>query len=259
MKIITVAIILAVVAIDANAAWGPKYGSEDSCIVERKNGRKFYFCGQSQSECAGYKVLKWSTQKAFQNEKSFTSEFDSSRTFYCCNPDGGARGVWKEGKSWYVTNKVATKQLENGTCNYQRRINICGGDESTDCTVPDTCTNGTFMRNDECVTNCPDGSVFESETSNVCITCETTEFQGINKDQECVQCDPDTEFFDLETKTCVAKAELTHITKEMMMQCHKCPNNVLFYDCCKMLSMSESERTNMENYEQIVNDCQIRQ
>ena len=157
MKIITVAIILAVVAIDANAAWGPKYGSEDSCIVERKNGRKFYFCGQSQSECAGYKVLKWSTQKAFQNEKSFTSEFDSSRTFYCCNPDGGARGVWKEGKSWYVTDEVATKQLENGTCNYQRRINICGGDESTDCTVPDTCTNGTFMRNDECVTNCPDG------------------------------------------------------------------------------------------------------
>ena len=32
-----------------------------------------------------------------------------------------------------------------------------------------------------------------------------------------------------------------------------------FYDWCKMLSMSESERTNMENYEQIVNDCQIRQ
>ena len=187
MKIITVAIILAVVAIDANAAWGPKYGSEDSCIVERKNGRKFYFCGQSQSECAGYKVLKWSTQKAFQNEKSFTSEFDSSRTFYCCNPDGGARGVWKEGKSWYVTDEVATKQLEHA------------------------------------------------------IITDASTYVGATK---------------VQTVPSQIHAQMEHLCA-MTNVLQTVPT--AFYDCCKMLSMSESERTNMENYEQIVNDCQIRQ
>lgn len=251
-------IILSATCCDAIAAWGPKFGSGDSCIVERKDGRKFYFCGKSQSSCAGKNVNKFSTQKTYKHQDSFTSKYDSGRKFFCCNPDNADRGVWKEGSSWYTTNTTATKELENGngTCNYTKRINICGDDESTDCTAPDKCNPGTTLRNGACVAPCANNTAFESATSNTCIACETTAYQGINHDTNlCIKCDPDTQFFDTQTKKCVSKTSMTRITSAAMKKCYGCPNNVLFKDCA--ILFSKNNPRNEAKYNDIVKECDI--
>ena len=247
------------------AAWGPKYGSGDSCIVERKdNKRQFHFCGKSQDSCADYKVRKYSLEWSHKNGESFTSEVDSDRTFFCCNKDNADRGVWKEGSKWYTKETIEKKQLTNGTCNYTKRVTICGEEESTDCTVPDTCSDGAVLRNGECVTPCSGNTAFESTTSNKCIECETTRYQRISKNSSgsniCIKCDSGTQFFDTKTQNCVSKDTFNRITKEAMEKCYGCPNNVLFKECSEFFSQPEnmgSTGKRNSTYQQIITKCYI--
>lgn len=242
---------------DANSAWGPKFGSNDTCIVERKNGRKFYFCGKSQDKCDGKKVTKWSTERTYKHKGSFSSKYDSGRKFWCCNPDEEDYGRWIESSSWYDGEQYTEiKELETGTCNVVKRKNVCGDAEIIiDCDVPDDCPGDTLLRNGECVKPCDDGSVFESDTSNKCMKCETTKHQGIDENLKCVKCDKSSEFWDEENKKCVKKNELTKISHDVMQQCYKCTNNTTFKEC--VFYINSPNRVTPEKRAQIITDCDL--
>lgn len=257
MKKFYVFIFISIIGYDASAAWAPKFGSNDSCIVEYKNSkRQFHFCGNSQNECAGYKVKKYSKEWTHSNGENFTSAYDSTRKFFCCNKNNAAQGVWKEGTQWYTKDEIAKKQLTNGTCNYRKRITICGDEESTDCDTPDACNAGAILRNNACVVPCNGTTAFESATSNTCIECETTAYQGIGADTICVKCDSGTQFFNKKTKKCISKDSMTTYSKETMKKCFGCPGNETFKKCVKILNQPQSTR-NATEYKEIAKECRI--
>ena len=194
-------------------AWGPKFGSNDSCIAEYKSThRYFYFCGQNTyGSCAGKNVMAYSRVYKYDHQDTRTTK-NHSRKFWCCNPNNDVKGIWKEGDSWYTTDTIETKELPNGSCQYRKLINICGIDETVECTVPDECNPGTILRNNACVAPCDGTTAFASKTSNECIECETTAYQGIDHTaNECVRCDEATQFFDKITKKCISKTSLNRL------------------------------------------------
>lgn len=242
-------------------AWGPKFGSNDSCIAEYKSThRYFYFCGQNTyGSCAGKNVMAYSRVYKYDHQDTRTTK-NHSRKFWCCNPNNDVKGIWKEGDSWYTTDTIETKELPNGSCQYRKLINICGIDETVECTVPDECNPGTILRNNACVAPCDGTTAFASKTSNECIECETTAYQGIDHTtNECVRCDEATQFFDKITKKCISKTSLNRLDATAMKACYGCPNNETFKECAILFTKSETARRASANYDEIVRDCYIKE
>lgn len=242
---------------NADAAWGPKFGSGDSCIVERKNSkRQFHFCGKSQDSCAGKDVKKKSKEWTHEHTGTFTSAYDSTRKFFCCNKNNDDKGVWKEGNAWYTSDTIEKKELPNGTCNYRKRITICGDDDSTTCDTPDTCKAGTILRNNECIAPCKANQAFASASDNTCIECQTTNYQGPAENNICIKCDSKNQFFNTKTKKCISKDTMKTYSANTMKQCHGCPNKDFFKQCVELLSKS-SDMRNTSEYKKIASQCHL--
>ena len=213
---------------------------------------------------AGKNVMAYSRVYKYDHQDTRTTK-NHSRKFWCCNPNNDVKGIWKEGDSWYTTDTIETKELPNGSCQYRKLINICGIDETVECTVPDECNPGTILRNNACVAPCDGTTAYASKTSNECIECETTAYQGIDHTtNECVRCDEATQFFDKITKKCISKTSLSktslnRLDATAMKACYGCPNNELFKECAILFSKSENARRASANYDEIVRDCYIKE
>lgn len=251
-------LILAIITTtSAYAGWDPKSGKEGACLVEKKSGKRFYFCGRNTGSCAGYNARSGHTQKSYSHGDSVTSKHNDSLTYWCCNGTTQESGYFVQSKNWIKIDTVVTVQLETGTCNYRKQVNVCDQEESTPCTVPDKCPNGRILINDECVSPCKDGEVLESKISNKCVKCETTIRQGIVGDK-CVKCD-DMQFFDRKRKKCIEKSDLQSFSRQVMKKCYACPNDDTFKKCVELFNMDESQRKADSAWASILNQCMIKE
>lgn len=248
-----------------HADW--KTNATNSCWVDSAGlfEDKFWYCGyhnesdKKATKCGGT-WLNFNDERIFlYHGESF--EYDpwyktgSGGKYWCCTGTKTTAGYFVKNGSWIIKKGTVTVELENGTCTYEKTVNACGEETSTPCTEPTTCAKGYIDRNNECIQPCEDGQVFESPTSNKCIPCETTMYQGVKNDtdgQYCLKCDQHTEFFDKKKKQCVNKDNgYKKISKDIMKQCGLCPNSTIFKGCIECLS-SDNYATCAETYK---TDC----
>lgn len=257
MKKYLVIICIGLLCPDAYAAWDPKGSGDMSCMVEKKSGKRFYFCGaRSKDSCAGYTMRKAHDRTTVLHGNSFTSKNNSDLKYWCCGGTNSESGHFVKASQWYKTNKTVTVTLENGTCNYTQKINVCDEEESTPCTTPDKCTNGRVLHGGQCVTPCNDGEVFENTTSSTCITCETTNRQGIVGDK-CIKCN-DAQFFDRQNGKCIEKSSMKSFGKLVMKQCYACPNKDVFAQCVEIFNMPAENRKSVSGYSSVMSQCLIK-
>lgn len=250
-------ILITIAGMNAYASWDPKSNDDASCMVEKKNGKRFYFCGKQQDKCAGYKMRKGHDRDMILHGKSFTSKNNSSLKYWCCGGTPTESGHFVKGNSWWATETVETITLESGTCNYKKRVNICGEEESVPCTKPDKCNSGKILRNGECITPCDEDQAYQNPSSNTCVECATTNYQGIDKNNICVKCDKDNEFFNRETKKCISKKEMKQYPHDVMKKCWACSPET-FPECVDIFSQPESNRKkDLQKYKRIIGDCNI--
>lgn len=257
MKKYLIIICVELLCINAYAGWDPKGSGDMSCMVEKKDSKHYYFCGaRSEDWCAGYKLKKQFMRTTVLHGNSFTSERNSSLKYWCCGGTNTNSGHFVKSNQWYKTNKVVTVTLDNGTCNYTQKINVCDEEESTPCTTPDNCTNGRVLHGGQCVTPCNDGEVFENATSGTCIPCETTNRQGIVGDK-CIKCN-DAQFFDRQKGKCIEKSALKSFDKLVMKQCYACPNKDVFAKCVEIFNMPAENRKSVSGYSGVMSQCLIK-
>ena len=245
-----------------HAMFGIRFGYNNQCIIDYFATRQdWYFCGKALFKhpvCSGRSALNGYNRQWLLHGEGFSSVYDNSRHFWCCHGKDDYMGRFVETHLPFQTSEVVTVDLGNGrTCTYERITNVCGDVIDVPCTTPTNCPDGTLFRNNDCVVPCSGTTAFESVTSNKCIECETTNYQGISTDRQCVKCDPVTQFFDKFAKKCVLKTSMSMITATAMKKCYGCPNNQMLKECGLLFSLSESERRAADNYEQIITDCYI--
>ncbi|MFQ6760202.1 MAG: hypothetical protein ACLRFM_02280 [Alphaproteobacteria bacterium] len=178
----------------ATAAW--KMGSSNACF--RHNNNYFDYCGQQPLGCAGRDDDPDDHRDWYYNGD--TAIMDETE-YWCCGGTHSEQGkfqVKKNGEtSFYVSTTTQRKDLGNGAfCMQTVKVNVCGTTEIEDCTEPEAraCTSGTRFRNNTCAPICTGTQAYASATSNECIDCPTTAYQGI-VGGVCVKCDPSTQFF----------------------------------------------------------------
>jgi len=242
------------------AKYNQKHGSDYECWYETeyeagghgKGNWAYYYCGKQNDKCDGKKsktsdTIFWQYHGdtfTFQGGKN-PSEHDLY-TYYCCNGTKDEKGRYVRADSWIDSSKTVTetKHVTGGTCQVKIETDVCGDTHKIDCDTPGTCDAGYIMRNKVCAEICPDGSAFESDTSNKCIQCETTNYQGIktisSNNKLCIKCDKDTEFFDKETKACIKKSALKQTTNSAMKKCWRCPDNDAFAKCVDIIQKSST-------------------
>ncbi len=224
---------------NAYASWDPKSGNDGACLVEKKHGKRFYFCGPNTGSCAGYNARSGHTQRQYMHKQTVTSKNNSSLTYWCCDGTTNESGHFVLGNKWLTIDETVTVELESGgTCNYKKQINICGIEESKPCTIPDRCLKGTILRNEECVAPCGRGYAFENDKSNTCIECETTLRQAIVSDI-CVTC-TESQIFDKKAQKCVEKSDMVTISKTEFRKCWRCPD-VYYNDCVKIMKETKND------------------
>ena len=250
-----------------------------------------FICGTSiedDTKCGGKKAKKLKQKYFFNEGECFAIDHADNATgknisYFCC-----CSGTWKSvsntkdnsqkfggwsspgdynGNVWY-TKTSTTIDVSGGTCTYEKQVNMCGTQINQACTEPTGCTNGLVLRNGVCTSPCPDGQAWETDSSNKCIACETTYYQGItNKNTStngakiiaqgfnnkiCEKCDKDTEFFDKTNKMCIKKTSLKQISKNIMEKCGLCTTNDVMKQCISYYS----GETNACD-EQCKKDCMI--
>ncbi len=224
------------------------------CYIDTSGINTFWFCGNQSTSCAGKGMRKYMKRHWYYHGESF---YKDGTTYWCCNGTQSNSGRFVEGAAWEKS-EIVTKQLENGTCNYEKKTNVCG-EVSGDCTVPDQCNKGSIMRNNECVVLCSGAYAFENDVSNECIPCETTQYQGISSSGVCTRCDPGTQFFDKTSKKCIEKNSLETYSKTVMKKCFACPNTDVFKTCIKIFNLPENQQKNdIETYNNIIKECLIK-
>lgn len=243
------------------AKYNQKHGADNSCWYETEykagghgsGNWAYYFCGKTtwdycdNKECKGHDTCIKQVHGdsfTFKGGKNPSQHTASLNTYWCCNGTKDARGVYVPGKDWIVDSRIEVVPVGNGTCNQLVQIDICGEEHRTpeECTVPDPeqCNEGTIFRNGECAVVCTGNQFFESLTSNKCITCEPTKYQGVvtrSEDvavdgkkvhmtyQTCLKCDEGSELFDRDKQTCVAKTDIAQYSKVEMKECWKCSSS----------------------------------
>lgn len=252
--------------------------ADKTCIVNTEGRNTFWFCGKHSESCAGRKMRKrhyrhWMEHGhmaiyAGQISYGFTDDY----LYFCCIKEDGT-GYFKPQPKWiynkelqdyefndkefsdYNTTEIVRHDVNGGTCTYSRTVDMCGRPiDDKPCTMPDNCSDGTFLRNNSCTKPCDAGNAFESATSNNCIACETNQSQGISTDGICTKCNFPNEIFDSKKQQC---EPTVNISKTAMKSCFKCVNNQYFKTCAQLFSMSESERTEHSSWELIKTNCGI--
>ncbi|MBQ4129894.1 MAG: hypothetical protein IJD69_00760 [Alphaproteobacteria bacterium] len=229
-------------------------GDNNTCFVDTHKRNEFWYCGtHSDTKCGGKKLKNRHDRHWIYHGGKFTHD---GKNYWCCNGSYTATGHFVQTSSW-ISNKIITVQLANGTCNYTQKINACGDEESTPCTTPDTCTNGQILRNGTCVAPCAPAHAFESTTSNTCIACPETKYSGIAKNDTCIQCNPEHQFFDRTSKQCIEKNTLTAIPAKVLKKCYGCDNNDFFKTCVKIFNSATKEQSTHPEYINILKHCHI--
>lgn len=225
---ICVAVLIAVCC--TSVAYGDhRHGPRNECWRDTKykrNGFKwaYYYCGAQQAKCDGKKSKGHDKVFWQYHGDKFTFETDQRETYFCCGGTKSAEGKYVRADKWIVDEKIEKVQVSGGTCNKKIQTDACGEVHVVECNEPDNCNAGTTMRNGQCVKPCEDGQVFNGPSSNTCITCDTTPYQGPSANKEsCIKCDEGTEFFNRETKTCIKKSSLAVYAKQNFRECWRCP------------------------------------
>ncbi|MCM1294231.1 MAG: hypothetical protein NC311_01560 [Muribaculaceae bacterium] len=232
------------IATNAMAKQELKHGSDNSCYYISGYGKKstgnnwaYYFCGASATKCDGKTHKGHDLMKVQYHGEGFSW---NGRNFWCCNDTAGTAGHYEEGDKWIVHDDPKTKSVGNGTCEQRIQKTICGDEITVDCDSPGTCNSGHVMRNGECAAECPDGQAYESATSNKCIDCKTTNYQGIKTNTPdghkiCMKCENNARFFDRKSQTCVGKDKYKQIPGWAMKKCFACPNSEYFKQCVEIV------------------------
>jgi len=248
-KCIPILIIVAIIASSSAVAQDFRHGGSNECYYITGYGKKstgnnwaYYYCGGMSNKCNGKKSKGHDLVVRQNHGEKFTY---AGKTYWCCDGKSDSVGKYVQASAWFDSSKtvIEIKQVTGGTCEVKTETDVCGGTHKIDCDTPGTCNAGYVMRNKVCAEICPDGSAFESDTSNKCIKCETTNYQGIkpisSEDNVCIKCDKDTEFFNKETKACIKKSTLSkQITNTMMKKCWRCPDNDTFAKCIDIMQKS---------------------
>ena len=257
-KILCILMMILLVPTPSFARIKLRAGDNNRCFVNVKDTNRFWYCGTQDSTCAGKKLRKYHKRWWQYHGEGFDS--GEGRHFWCCGGSTTAQGHYVETWDPFYSRETVTVDLPNGTCTYERITNVCGEVIDEPCTEPTECDAGLILRNGQCVAPCDGTTAFASKTSNECVECATTAYQGIDdKTSECVRCDSGTQFFDKKTKTCVSKtsSSLKKVTAATMKKCYGCPNSDVFKECTTLFSKSDTERRAAENYERIISECYI--
>ncbi len=235
---------MALFAIQAASGANFEHGRNSECWYDRKYNKHwgYWFCGAQAASCNKHKCKGHDTCFWQYHGDSFSY---GGQKYWCCGGTKEAEGKYFAGQ-WIKEQKTEKKQLTNGTCNVLIKTNICGETKKVDCDTPDTCESGYRLRNKECVAPCGEDEVYESSTSNKCIKCETTVYQGIvqrGTENGCLKCDKDSEFFDKVNKVCVKKASLTSYTIPEMKSCWRCPQSYVKYCIEAMVAAVKTGRS----------------
>lgn len=244
------AIVIATLPTNSHAKF--RAGDNNRCWIDDHKRNEFWYCGSQDTKCAGYKLKSSHHRHWLYHGDNFTND---NRKFWCCNGTTSAQGIFVEAASFYKEDTVVTKDLGTGTCNWHKRVDVCDNVIGTECTTPDECNSGYILRNKECVEPCQGDTAFESEVSNTCIECKTTNYQGINKDRICQRCNSATEFWDKRAEKCIKKDTLTKMTSQAMKKCYGCTQD-LFKQCALIFSKPESERLKDPNKD-LLKDCHL--
>lgn len=229
---------------------------KQECWRESDGYDEFWFCGGQSLSCDGKKVKRRHTPHFLTNGQSFEH---NDRKFWCCNGTLSQAGTFAESETW-LKREIVEKQLTSGKCTYEVVKDVCGNTISdVECTVPDTCPTGTVKRNNACIEPCSNVQAFESATSNKCVACETTKYQGISANNICVKCDSGTQFWDSKNKRCVAKETYTKYSASLMQKCFACPDDNYFKSCVGILgrdASADAKRT--KNEQTILDKCLVK-
>ncbi len=254
---------------------GPAFAAEEGfnsameCYLDTDGTKDFYFCGNQSMSCKGKKAKGHHNKHQYYHGDSMHD--NDIGTAWCCHGTGSQSGRFVLGDKW-ETEEIITVQLENSTCTYIKRTNVCGDVTDDPCTKATNCKAGYIIRNGECVPPCisyPDA--FNGLYSNECIKCETTQYQGRRMetiadklDPEspdplmyiCIQCDSATEFWDNQQKKCIKKSSLTQIPKTVLAKCFGCSNNEDFKECVEILANKSISETDTP-YKAMAKKCHI--
>lgn len=242
-------------------------GDNNRCHYITNTGSKntgdnwtYYFCGPATQKCAGKKHKSHDKLVLQYNGDSFSW---GGNTYWCC---GGTRtdvGQYVQG-DWITKQETETVKLETGRCQKKIKTTICGDTIVEDCDEPDDCNPGLKKRNGECIKPCGENESFESETSNKCIPCPTTAYQGIGyvanisriPYEVCLKCDKDSEFYDNVRKGCFHKSSFKKISKTAMQKCWKCPVDYI-KDCVIVMEAGQDNASKPSNWDTVKKECDL--
>lgn len=231
----------------------------ESVFLTQKGNDTYWYCGGNQSSCANVGMDK-DDNRTYHMDGQYVN-FDSKK-WVCC---GGTQDGWgkylelkkyeddadKKEIEWKNTangaiayyEKLVSVTLEGGgKCTYKARINGCGKELTKPCTEATKCTDGYVLRNKTCVPPCEDGYDFESTTSNKCVECPTTLYQGSVVEggtTYCKKCNKNTQFMDVTQNKCVSKSEYESIGHAVLAKCALCENNETAIKCVKCFSSDD--------------------
>lgn len=224
-----------------------RYGTNMECFLNTKGNNSYWYCGGGQTSCAKNKMNKNDNRTYYTNGQAHTFG-DPAKIYVCCGATDSSQGVFKEihnvdgikwentgnGNTAYYTKTLTIDLPGGGKCTYTAKFNGCGTELTKPCTEPANCTDGYILRNGVCIEPCPNGSDFESTTSNKCIECPTTMYQGSTIEEDtsyCLKCDADNQFFDKKTDKCIDKNSMEKVSRQTMAKCFMCSNNENFKEC----------------------------
>ncbi|MBE6458121.1 MAG: hypothetical protein E7011_04950 [Alphaproteobacteria bacterium] len=253
-------VILSAVFISNSAMAAFSAGSNNTCFYDTHKRDEFWFCGAySDSKCGGRKIKKRHIKNYIYHGKSFTH---NGETYWCCNGTTSKIGNFMKGNSWTISSPE-TVNLQNGaTCTYTKKTTICGEELTQECTAPTKCSGNYVLRNDICTEPCglTDANIaYASATDNTCVSCPTTQTQGVDSNDICVKCNGANEFWDANKKSCVVKNTLQQIPASVLKKCWECAQDQATYQkCVDVFNKPAADQTKHPDYAQVKQDCNIK-
>ena len=267
-------------------AYTHRYGNNMECLHINKGGAdEYYFCGAQYHSCAGDKANGYDERVVYTSGVYINFDY---KHWVCCGGTDSDQGVFKQlngpgdgenrlddtedglqwqnvgkGKIPYIEKTVTVDIEGGGQCTYEARFDACGTELTKPCTEPTGCADGLILRNGVCTEPCVGDTDFESKTSNKCVECSTTLYQGsafvtdivssIKKNADgtvesekhtngsyCLKCNKNTHFFDGVSSQCVEKNELTNVNHVAMAKCGMCNNKNSFKGCIECFSIKNT-------------------
>ncbi len=243
---------------------GYVWGDNNWCAVRNRSLNKdFHLCGDDGTG-SGLECHKRSYTAGVGDSRNFYKNNDvatiGDESFTCCIASGKSTGTFKDTKS--LVNVSTTVQLENGSCTYNKKKNVCGNIvEDNPCKVPTNCNSGYVLIGGKCISATVQSSSASSVSSGSANNCPTTDTQGLDRDGICQKCSGTTPKWDKTQRKCVAKSSTsassgsathsttssnsssstqqsqpsgpTEVTREDMEKCWFCRMKDAFYECVK--------------------------